>query len=148
MHFSVICTEDALPPTQDPAITRAAGGDFDVGLSALYRQVCNDWPRAPLAAGFRDLPAAPAPTLLLSGALDPVTPPRHGERVAQALGPLAHHEVVPNAGHGLLSLACVRELVFAFIDAPTSAQALQVPTDCAGQLPRPPPFVPPGVAAS
>ncbi|MFM8769524.1 MAG: hypothetical protein ACKOD9_17790, partial [Rubrivivax sp.] len=24
---------------------------------------------------------------MLSGGLDPVTPPRHGERVAQALGP-------------------------------------------------------------
>jgi hypothetical protein len=32
------------------------------------------------------LPPAVAPTWLLSGSLDPVTPPRHGQRVAQALG--------------------------------------------------------------
>ncbi len=147
MHFSVICAEDALPSTQGPASVSADNDDFDAGLSALYRQVCKDWPRAPLPAGFGDLPVALAPTLLLSGGLDPVTPPRHGERVARALGPLARHEVVPNAGHGLLSLACVREAVFAFIDAPTTTLARQVPTDCARQMPRPQPFVPPGAAA-
>jgi len=144
MHFSVICAEDELPAVDDPDSARGASGDFAIALSALYRQVCMDWPRAPLANGFRQLPAAQVPTLLLSGELDPVTPPRHGDRVAQSLGSLARHVVVPNAGHGLLSLACVREQVFAFIDAPTAAEALQVPTDCARQLPRPPPFVPPG----
>ncbi len=146
MHFSVICSEDAVPSTSAVVADPVPAGDFAAGQSALYRQVCADWPRAPVAPGFRDLPTAQAPTLLLSGALDPVTPPRHGERVARALGSLAHHQVVPNAGHGLLALPCVRDLVYAFIDAATAMQAQQLPTDCARQLPRPAPFVPPGAA--
>ena len=36
--------------------------------------------------------------------LDPVTPPRHGERVARALGAKARHVVVPQAGHGVMAL--------------------------------------------
>jgi hypothetical protein len=56
-------------------------------------------------AGLLHAAAAPAATLLLSGGIDPATPPRHGARVAQALGPKARHVVVPNAGHGLLALA-------------------------------------------
>jgi hypothetical protein len=84
--------------------------------------------------------------LLLSGGLDPVTPARHAERVAGSLGPLARHEVVPNAGHGLLSLGCIRDVVFHFIDAPTDAEALQVKADCARDIPRPPAFVPLGAA--
>jgi pimeloyl-ACP methyl ester carboxylesterase len=79
-------------------------------------------------------------TLLLSGGLDPVTPPRHGDRVALALGPMARHEVVPNAGHGLLALPCVRDVVYRFIDAATDAQALQIDTACARAIPRPPAF--------
>jgi pimeloyl-ACP methyl ester carboxylesterase len=46
-------------------------------------------------ADFYRVPASPVPVLLLSGAIDPVTPPRHGQRVAQALGGNARHVVVP-----------------------------------------------------
>ena len=70
------------------------------------------------------------------------------ERVAQALGAKARHEVVPNAGHGLLALGCLRDVVFRFIDAPTDAEALQVDAACARDIPRPPAFRPPGVGAA
>jgi len=139
MHFSVICSED-VPRTAGPGAPAAA--DFGEGLAPLYRAVCKDWPRADITADFYSLPRSPAAVLLLSGGLDPVTPPRHAERVALSLGALARHEVVPNAGHGLLSLACVRDGVFRFIDAPNDAEALQVPMDCAQGIPRPAAFVP------
>jgi pimeloyl-ACP methyl ester carboxylesterase len=139
-HFSVVCSEDM--PLQAAAPTP----DFARGMAPLYEAVCAAWPRARQAPGFRDLPPAPAAVLLLSGGIDPATPPRHGERVARALGPKARHEVVPNAGHGLLGVPCVREAVFRFVDAADDAAALQVDTACALNLPRPPVFVPPGAA--
>jgi hypothetical protein len=75
-----------------------------------------------------------------------VTPPRHGERVRTALGAQARHVVVPNAGHGVMTLACVRDLVFRFVDAADDARALALDGDCAQALPRPPVWAPPDVA--
>ncbi|MFO1252305.1 MAG: alpha/beta hydrolase [Inhella sp.] len=48
--------------------------------------MCQQWPRGSVPEAFYTLPPA-QPVLLLSGGADPVTPPRHGERVAKALGP-------------------------------------------------------------
>ncbi len=142
MHFSVVCAED-MPRATAVAETAA---DFGAGLAPLYRQVCAAWPRAEVPAAFYDTRIAPVPVLLLSGGIDPATPPRHAARVAQALGANARHEVVPNAGHGLLSLPCLRDVVFRFIDAGSDAAALQVNTACAQAIPRPSPFQPPGLA--
>jgi hypothetical protein len=110
----------------------------------LYREVCAFWPRGEVPAAFRQVPVAPAPTWLLSGGIDPATPPRHAERVAQRLGAKARHDTVPNAGHGLLALPCMPDAVFRFVDAAADAQALRVDAGCARDIPRPPAFVPPG----
>jgi hypothetical protein len=71
-----------------------------------------------------------------------VTPPRHGERVAKALGPQARHIVVPAAGHGVLGLPCMRELLFRFIDAKQDSEALAQDASCATGIPRPGVFIP------
>lgn len=139
MHFSVVCAEDVprLPTAADPP-----GRDFGDSFAALYRRVCADWPRGMPPQGFYQVPPAAAPTWVLSGSADPVTPPRHGARVAQALGARARHVIVPNAGHGVLQLACLREAVQRFVDAPDDDAALAVDASCAAGLPRPPAFVP------
>ncbi len=140
MHFSVICGEDMVP--RGASTTRAT--DFGEGVAPLYRQVCAAWPRVALPPGFDVLARSPVAVLLLSGGIDPATPPRHAQRVAQALGPMARHEVVANAGHGLLALPCLRDEVFRFIDADTDAEALRIDTGCARAIPRPLLFEPPG----
>ena len=139
MHFSVVCAEDMPLLERGPAVTNAGSDD---GYLRLYRQVCADWPRGAVPAAFYTLPVATAPVLLLSGGLDPATPPRHGERVAQALGALARHVVVPNAGHGVVGLGCMRDVVSRFIDAPEDKDALVVDAGCAVNIPRPPAFQP------
>jgi pimeloyl-ACP methyl ester carboxylesterase len=139
MHFSVVCAEDL------PRLAQAAdkpGADFSDSFAALYRQVCADWPRGSVPAAFYTVPPAPAATLVLSGGADPVTPPRHGQRVTQALGAKARHVVVPQAGHGVMSLACMRDTLFRFIDADSDDAALKIDADCARQIPRPPAFAP------
>jgi len=145
MHFSVVCSEDmsrlALSGDQP-------GADFGESTLAQYREACEIWPRGQVPAAFYTMPQAPAPTLLLSGGDDPVTPPRHAERVAQALGPKARHVVVPHAGHGTIATGCLRDVVFRFIDSDNEAAALAaLPVDaqCAAQLPRPPAFALPMV---
>jgi pimeloyl-ACP methyl ester carboxylesterase len=139
MHFSVVCAEDY--PRMDQA-KETPGADLGDGFAQIYRTVCADWPRGAVAAGFYTMPPAPAPNLVLSGGIDPVTPPRHGERAAKALGAKARHVVVPQAGHGLIALPCMRDVLFRFIDAVEDADALKVETTCIEGIPRPPAFQP------
>jgi hypothetical protein len=141
MHYAVVCAED-LPRLAQA--TDAPGADFGTGMATLYQQVCALWPRGSVPAAFYQVPPAPSATLVLSGGVDPVTPPRHGERVTQALGAKARHVVVPQAGHGVMALGCMRDVLFRFIDADTDELALKVDAACAEAMPRPGAFVPPG----
>jgi pimeloyl-ACP methyl ester carboxylesterase len=135
-HFSVICAEDV------PRLPAAVGPAGDQGAQGLYRAICAHWPRGEVPAAFYTIPKSASPVLLLSGGLDPVTPPRHAERVAQALGPKARSVVVANNGHNVTAIACMRDAVFHFIDAATDAAAQAVDMNCAAKVPRPLAFEP------
>ncbi len=145
MHFAVICVEDA--PRMDSA-RAAATRDFGDGLAPLYAQACTAWPRGAVPEAFYKIGPAATPVLLLSGGIDPATPPRHAARVVQALGAKARHVVVPNAGHGLLGSGCVPDLLYRFIDAADDTQALALDTACITAIPRPGAFVPPAPEAA
>ena len=139
MHLSVVCAEDM--PRIGASLDKP-GADFEGAGLRMYEQVCPTWPRGKVPDAFYSIPKSDSPVLLLSGSLDPVTPPRHGDRAAAALGPMARHVVVANAGHGVMTVGCTRDVVFRFIDAATSAEALAVDASCVSHLPRPPAFEP------
>ena len=164
-HHAVICNEDLGPqmpgapgagPVASASATKSAArpaagaavlaGSAVFGDSLLrqYRQACAGWPRAVIDPAFYRLPPASAPTWLLSGGLDPVTPPHHAERVARALGPLAHHTVVAHAGHGVTALGCLADAVARFISDDDAGQ-LPAAADCARAVPRPLTWQPPGL---
>ncbi|HJV61409.1 MAG TPA: alpha/beta hydrolase [Albitalea sp.] len=139
MHFSVICSEDY------PRMAHGADASeppFGRDFTRLYERVCADWPRGEVVPAFYQVPRSATPVLLLSGGADPVTPPRHAERVARALGPNALHVVVPNSGHGVLGIGCMRDVLWRFIDAEDDRQALAVDASCAKAVPRPPAYEP------
>jgi len=144
MHFSVVCAEDWPRVAQSKD---TPGGDFSDAFAQVYGKVCADWPRGNVAKAFYELRPASSATLLLSGGADPVTPPRHAERVAKVMGSRAVHVVVPQAGHGVMPLSCMRDVVFKFINAVNDAEALKVDTDCARAVPRPGAFLPVAEAA-
>jgi len=145
MHFAVVCAEDV--PRLGTAID-PPGRDFGRDLANLYVRACADWPRADVPAAFYAMAPSPAPVLVLSGGLDPATPPRHGRRVVSALGPKARHVVVEQAGHGLFGLGCLADVVHRFIDAADDADALGVDATCAASIPRPPAFEPMAAASA
>ena len=144
MHFAVVCAED-FPRLS--GVTEAST-DFGDGTLRQYKEACASLTVGTPPAAFYSLPPSTVPALLLSGGADPATPPPHGERVRKALGALARHVVIPQAGHGTLSLGCVRDAVFRFVDTESGATALdEVSTgtkgaNCAEKIPRPPAFAP------
>jgi pimeloyl-ACP methyl ester carboxylesterase len=139
MHFSVVCAEDV--PLLDKS-SDAPGKDFGVAYATLYRRVCADWPRGSVPTDFYTVPTSHTPTLIFSGGIDPAAPPRHGERIARALGPAAQHVVVPNASHGALGIGCVRDVIYRFIDLADDKEATSVDADCVKSVPRPLAFQP------
>jgi pimeloyl-ACP methyl ester carboxylesterase len=120
-----------------PRLETAQSPDFGDEALHLYRSLCADWPARPVPADYYRIAPAQRPVLLLSGGLDPATPPRHAARAAQALGAKALHVVAPKAGHGLLSTACGQDMLYRFVSEPDEASALRLDTRCAQQLPRP-----------
>jgi hypothetical protein len=79
------------------------------------------------------------PVLILSGDLDPVTPPTWGEAV---LPHLSHgrHIIVPGTGHGAIGTGCGIRLINQFIEH-GSAESLDL--SCLEGLRRPPFFLSP-----
>ena len=90
-------------------------------------------------ASFYEPVQSSIPALILSGDIDPITPPVWGEEVAKTL-PNSRHIVVPGTGHTAGGTGCGRRLIKAFIDAGT-AQSLD--TGCVDKMTRPPYFITP-----
>ena len=136
MKMTVLCTEDV--PRLPEDTTAYTEGTFlgDLSLREL-RDICAQWPKGELPAGYNEPVVSDAPVLLLSGALDPVTPPRWGEAVAEHL-PASRHLVAPGAGHNAAPLGCMPRLMEAFLEA-GSADELDV--SCVERIHRPPFFI-------
>jgi pimeloyl-ACP methyl ester carboxylesterase len=137
LYLSVTCAED-LPRVSEPEAVAAARGSF-LG-EYRYRQqrrACEQWPRGRVPAGFAEPVASRAPTLLLSGEWDPVTPPGQAEDALKHL-PNGRHVRIPQGAHGsdgMLGAACLTGLIVAFVEQ-GSVQGLDAA--CVSQVRRPP----------
>jgi len=119
MHNAVVCTEDA------PFYDR-----HDVDLQALeatylgremydtLKTMCSVWPRGVLDPGFKQSVSSDVPTLILSGELDPITPPRYGDQVLAGLSN-ATHIVGKAQGHGVITRGCIPKIILDFVEAAT-----------------------------
>jgi pimeloyl-ACP methyl ester carboxylesterase len=132
--LSVVCTED-LPFTPLAKLEAASKGTFGgMAVAQMFLDGCAHWPKGTLPDGYREPVRSEAPTLLLSGTLDPVTPPRWAKEAAKTL-PHSLSETVPATGHGTLAHACVRDLIEQFYQR-GSVEGLASP--CAADTTRPP----------
>lgn len=113
LHFAVVCAEDV--PRFTPELMKADAAVLAKPLADMIPGLCQHIkvPAVPYAEPSR----IEAPALLLSGALDPVTPPHRAETAAKAMA-RAQHIVVANAGHGVSQLGCAPRLLRAFLDRP------------------------------
>ncbi|MBW3551357.1 MAG: alpha/beta hydrolase [Proteobacteria bacterium] len=133
MQWSVLCAEDA---DRLQADVGAADTVLGAELARMFFAPCAVWPAGERPPGFDQPFQSELPTLLLSGELDPVTPPRYGERVAAHL-PHGRHLVLQGQGHGAMALGCMPKLLGQFIE---SANAEALDADCLESLSYVPPF--------
>ncbi|MBV7317233.1 alpha/beta hydrolase [Shewanella sp. NIFS-20-20] len=109
MHASVVCAEDI--PFITPEMETMANGNYtgQTMLKALAAS-CDVWQVPAVDPSFHQPVVSDTPTLLLSGQLDPATPPSWGELAAVQLSN-AQHLVAPYAGHGVAYQTCGNELI-------------------------------------
>ncbi len=132
MFYAVTCTEDApLIPAGEP---QREDSIFGNQIKDFIR-VCAAWPKGNPAPVVRAPVVSETPALLLSGASDPITPPRHAEKLAETLSN-SLHLVLQGFGHGNISNFCVSRIVSDFV---SSASVDGLDTSCIANL-TPPPF--------
>lgn len=135
LFLSIVCAEDV--PFVTPAqITTETDGTF-LGAEFVTQTIaaCKVWPHGSVDADYRKPVRSRVPTLILSGELDPVTPPSYGEEAKRDL-PNAEHRIVAGYGHGTTRPGCVGRLIGDFVKA-GSARGLD--PECL-HLKRRPPF--------
>jgi pimeloyl-ACP methyl ester carboxylesterase len=131
LHLAVVCAEDFPRLTPQLLAEDTRGSFLNAPLVQRLAGLCAaiNVPRA----AYRERPAViEAPVLMLSGALDPVTPPRRAEAAARYMAH-AQHLVVANAGHGISQLGCAPRLLREFLDRPEQPLNAQ----CLKEIPAP-----------
>jgi pimeloyl-ACP methyl ester carboxylesterase len=137
MFLSVICSEDIPRVTDEDILRETEGTLFGDRAVRVLREACGLWPRGSLPEGYVDPVISDAPVVVLSGDLDPVTPPRWGESVVEHLR-RGRHIVVPGAAHGTLANRCIPKLLARFLE---EADVADLDLGCIDVLHRPPFFV-------
>ncbi len=133
MQLSVVCTED-LPRIKSAQLEQSnQRTPFADIFTDEFSRACADWPRGKPGADYDQAVKSNQPVLILSGGLDPVTPPRYGEEVKKTLGNAAHL-IAPNVGHGVSSKGCAPKVIKKFIE---TASIAGIDVDCLKKLPRP-----------
>jgi pimeloyl-ACP methyl ester carboxylesterase len=139
--LSVSCSEDVWRIREDQ-VAPAVAGSF-IGPYRLRGQMeaCSVWPRGDVPASYYQPFKSQVPTLIVSGHLDPVTPPKWGEILRNYL-PNSIHIILPGA-HGD-SGPCTERLARRLFES-GSIEGLD--PSCVSEV-RNPPFVLPGGAAA
>ncbi len=75
--------------------------------------------------------------LILSGDIDPITPPSWGDHVARHL-PNSRHIVAPGTGHGVMTVGCAMRLITQFLEEETASN---LDASCLDNQARPPFFL-------
>ena len=120
LNYAVMCTED-VPFWHRVDMAAQARTFLGATLVEVTRGVCRTWPAGALDEGFKQPLASDAPILLLSGELDPVTPPRYAELAARSLVN-AVSVVAAGQGHGMFTVPCLQQVMAEFLETDDPAE--------------------------
>jgi pimeloyl-ACP methyl ester carboxylesterase len=139
MYLSVTCAEDVPFIDQAEAAQANAGNPFGNYRVEQQTRACGLWPRGTIPDGYHNPVSADVPVLIVSGKLDPVSPPERGEEVARHL-PNSRHIVIAQGAHihaGLTNVECIDNLMLEFL---AKGDARDLDVLCLERI-QPPPFV-------
>jgi pimeloyl-ACP methyl ester carboxylesterase len=139
MQLSVICAEDAPRNTTDDLQKGAESTLFGKHIMSIQQAGCTFWPRGKVDDSFYEPVTSSIPTLVMSGEIDPVTPPTWGEQVAKTLSN-SKHIVMPGTGHTPGGTGCGQRVMKSFIEKGTVDG---IDTACVERVRRPGFFVTP-----
>lgn len=122
VYYSVFCNEEYAFETESklddiyrqyPEYKNAFGPEQAAALA-----VCDEWRSGKSVNPIESRPVSSAiPTLLLSGELDPITPPTAGTQTREKLT-RSFAFTLPGLGHGVIGDPCASEIAVAFMSKP------------------------------
>ncbi len=138
MQKAVLCNED---------LAHIDEGEEDTGSDqrvfsrhqfvSSFQQYCDCFQGMAKTSSYFDSVTSEVPALVLSGELDPVTPPRWGEIASKNLTN-SRHVVVPEMGHGVAVNGCVSNMIVEHIE---NASPAGIETECVKGIERFPVFL-------
>jgi pimeloyl-ACP methyl ester carboxylesterase len=138
MQAAVLCNEDLAGVKEGSVDAGPKTGVFSQEeMVSIFKLPCPFYEGADLPASYFAPVTSDVPTLILSGDLDPITPPRWGKIASRNLR-RSKHIVVPGTGHGVSHYKCVSDMVVTFIE---EASADNLDTACLKDLSRFPIFL-------
>ncbi|GLX84357.1 transporter [Thalassotalea loyana] len=112
--FNILCNED-YPRVKQNQWQDDANNNFGRDEAQKnWHLACKSWPKFEYEAQYFEPVTANIPTLILSGNLDPVTPPSNGDYSDKSL-PNSKHIVADNASHIVVTSECAIDLVDEFL---------------------------------
>jgi pimeloyl-ACP methyl ester carboxylesterase len=136
-YQAIVCPEDV--DRIDRKEIAAQIRDTFLGDDRIRQQVesCEGWPRAQLPPGFFEPLRSTAPILLITGWLDPATPPEWAAEVQKTL-PNSRNVLIRDAAHGpggLQHVDCLEKMMTDFFHDGTP---FTLDTTCVREMKRPP----------
>ena len=138
MFLSVTCAEGLALMNFDAASRAARGTPFGDYRLRRQKAACDRWPAAHVSPDHLKPVNSDVPVLLLSGELDPVTPPRWAETAASTLRN-SKHVIIPGSGHVFDGMSgvetCLEPLMVTFLK---SEDARSLDVSCVASMKAPP----------
>lgn len=137
--LSILCGEEV--PRISAEQARDIGTDH-LTKDSYYRYwstACKAWPSLPGEDDIHTPYVSDVPMVILSGELDPVTPPSMGDHLARSFTN-SRHFIVNGVGHNVSYKGCVPKMLGAFLE---DADVASLEADCLENMKRPAFVVPP-----
>jgi pimeloyl-ACP methyl ester carboxylesterase len=137
MHNAVVCTEDEPFSTGDAGKQQSVNTYLGSDLIDALKISCGQWQRGIIDDDFKQAVESDVPTLLLSGSVDPITPPQYAQIAAETLTN-AKHIINEHQGHMQAATGCMPSIMAQFVQL---ADVEQLQTECLERLRAPAFFV-------
>ena len=130
LYLSIVCSEDFPFIDQKQVKSRSQETFLGVYWYLQLRQGCRFWHVKSVKKSFRDLVSSSVPVLLITGSMDPTTPPPYTDATMKYL-PHALHVNFENGSHAFNSGDCELAIIKEFVE---KGSGKEIDTSCAARV--------------